>query len=874
MKKFTKFFAFMVALVATLNFSANAQEYFTDYGNCGQKDRYLTSLTFQVNGSDYLALELNQNELEPMPVYFDKTANIIEVGQGGTLRIVPNWNGSWMGVAVLVDYDDNKEFDRTADGQEYVAINNGARTGVQPVEFTVPADKPLGEYRLRYMIDWVDGENLPHANAANDPTGNIIANNRGAVVDVVLKVVAPPAVTAPTFNTNEDGFVLLGDDRFTINSEEGTTIKYTTDDSDPLTSETAVTTTTNSATLTIVSGMTVIKAVTVKGADVSDVATFDKIVTEAELGKEYYIVFQRDNGGALMAGDPMTLGEYNDVGLESQVFVFGKAPTDGLYTLTTKSGQKVQYLDPDGEEGQEHVARFRNNETTIAEELRIVQFGSGDNYEIERKDNTERGMNPAGGFAIGKQIGEWWNGDLSNEVNFVEVPELGNITLNVAIDEGSTEFGTVEIVGESGTSVTKKAPIKIRANPKPGHVFVKWNDGTNDYTTLSYTYTGTEDVTFTATFAKFETGEGGVLTPANVDELKNKYFYIQSGANGLAADWNAGDTRNNVLYAAVALDEDNNVVNVAKLKHAPLSTIENNDYAIWFIEGGRLKNKGSKLYMTASHSQDATGENFAIEAVGNNNQYEIKTGGNSYTCAWQNNTADRLSTQGENSATAWYFVYDSEINLQWIGNSYITIAGKDNGGTWYKGSATAGEHENFNEKDLGNQEKEIVLGGEIQAYHPVTDGISMGYKVLDGADPATANVVVEESYVALPKIGDQDNNSKHYAETSIDISGDELVVGNKYYLHVWFKGEEGAVLQWDSNMSNDYVATFTKKTTGVDDILLENGISVNNGIITVKGVDNFEVFSLAGQQVNAKQKLQAGIYIVKVKGAARKVIVK
>ncbi len=55
---------------------------------------------------------------------------------------------------------------------------------------------------------------------------------------------------------------------------------------------------------------------------------------------------------------------------------------------------------------------------------------------------------------------------------------------------------------------------------------------------------------------------------------------------------------------------------------------------------------------------------------------------------------------------------------------------------------------------------------------------------------------------------------------------------------------------------------------------VRNSVVVVNGVITVSGVDSFEVYSLAGQKVNANQQLQAGVYIVKTTGFACKVVVK
>ncbi len=709
MKKITKFFAFMVVLVASLNFSANAQEYFTDYGTYTRSDRFLNSLEFQRNGTSVLSLEINQGDDTPKNVYFDKTENKIDIYQGAECNIVPSWTGVWMGVAVLVDYDNNKTFDADSyPTAEYVGLSNGAENGVAPVSFTVPADQAIGEYRMRVMIDWVDGSNLPHANAADVPSGNLLPDNGGACIDVILNVIEAPAALPPTFSgvADENGFVLLGDDRFTINSAEGTTLKYTTDGSDPKTSTTAVAVASNTKTLTISAETTEIKAISEVGGVQSEVASFNRIVTEAQLGKEYHVVFQRNGAvSALTTGDPMSLQEYN-AGQENQVFVFEKAETDGFYILKAKNGEDLENVGfSDG--------RFRNPAET-AEELRIVQFGTGDNYEIERKNNTDgKAMNPSGGFVNGKEMGEWYNGDPSNEVTFVEVPEFPDVTLSVAIAEGSADFGKVEIVGQTELTVTKKSPIKVKATPNPGYIFVKWSDGTNDYTTFRYTYTGTENITFTATFAKLGTGSGTVLTNENLD---GKYFYIQSAGDGEHGN-NAGDTRNDVLYA--------NGTDL-RLEHALLSTVSKEDYALWFVDEGKLKNKGSELYMTGSRDQDETGEELTVELVeGTTNQYQISTGGQNPTCAWKNNKADRNSALGADSMTAWYLIEHSK-----------------------------------NSNDVASIEEQNI------------------------------------------------------------------------------------------------------------------SITVVNGVVNVLGVDNFEVYTLAGQKVNAKQQLQAGVYIVKVDNAARKVVVK
>ncbi len=445
------------------------------------------------------------------------------------------------------------------------------------------------------------------------------------------------------------------------------------------------------------------------------------------------------------------------------------------------------------------------------------------------------------------------------------VPTLECTTLTVASTDNTKGTAYIEVTGRPTTTNIGVAGANIWAAPNAGYKFVKWSDGTNEYTDNPHNYAGSADVTFTATFEKLSTNSA-VLTPT---ALENKFFYIQSAGDGQSIHGaNKGDTRNYVLYA-------NN--NDARLKYGLLANAPSNDYALWFIEGGKLKNKGSKMFMTGSRDQDATGEAVTVEAVGSNGQVQIKTGGNSYTCAWANMNADRNSSLGEYGMTSWYLIYHSDIDLTWIGNSYITIGGKDNGGTWYKGSNQAGSMANFEGTNLGDKRSSIVLGGQVQAYKPTDNAVQMWYKVIDTTDDSAA---IAETSFDLPKELDPQtgenttNNSRHYGETTIDISG--LTDGKTYRLEVWFKGVDGSVVKWDSNMNNNYKATFNKiaQNTGLNDIALKHGISVKNGVITVDGVENFSVFTVAGQRVNANQTLQAGVYVVKVENLVQKVVVK
>ncbi len=326
-------------------------------------------------------------------------------------------------------------------------------------------------------------------------------------------------------------------------------------------------------------------------------------------------------------------------------------------------------------------------------EMEIKQEGSSDQYAFRTKKNAT----DFGGFCIpwtGNKADSWnpqqgengytawiWEEQLETTTQ----PTLNCTELTVAGSTGGSAY--IKTTGRPTTANIDGTGTEIYAAADAGYKFVKWNDGTTDFTDNPYNYVGTDNKTFTATFEKL--GTGTILAS---DELDGKYFYIQSAANGLAADWNAGDTRNNVLYA----DGTN-----GKLKHGSVYT----DYALWFVEDGKLKNKGSGLFMTGSREQDAAGQPFTAEAVGSNGQSQIKTGNNSYTCAWKSNNADRLSSQGENGATSWYFVFDSKVTTDitslkeqnisiTVRNGILNVAGADK----FTVYTIAGQKVNANQK--------------------------------------------------------------------------------------------------------------------------------------------------------------------------------
>ena len=85
------------------------------------------------------------------------------------------------------------------------------------------------------------------------------------------------------------------------------------------------------------------------------------------------------------------------------------------------------------------------------------------------------------------------------------------------------------------------------------------------------------------------------------------------------------------------------------------------------------------------------------------------------------------------------------------------------------------------------------------------------------------------------------------------------------------------IVNWlaDAGSASAWIFEFAGETTDVKNLLpFTNKIRTANGIITIDGVENFEVYSITGQKQNHKQRLMTGVYIVKVNNSVQKVVLK
>lgn len=157
--------------------------------------------------------------------------------------------------------------------------------------------------------------------------------------------------------------------------------------------------------------------------------------------------------------------------------------------------------------------------------------------------------------------------------------------------------------------------------------------------------------------AKDENLTNGTAVVPVVSTVANPvYYYIFSAADGRVNRAGSPDATTPYDFRAYAL--------ISPAADGFLKWgVPAGDNALWaIVDVGsgvkKLYNKGTGKYMTGSHSQNGTGEplTYTPFASPNDLQYEIKSGTNSFVVPYNLNTANRNSTLGVFSQTAWYFV--------------------------------------------------------------------------------------------------------------------------------------------------------------------------------------------------------------------------
>ena len=156
-------------------------------------DRYIKTVKL---GSQSVAINQNSDK----KLYFKKLDNIFLAKPGETVTAAIDWSGVWMhGYAYLDKGNDGKfDVDYTStgitDSKDLVAFSYykdknsaGSRAsgdcGVAMPSFKIADDMEPGIYRMRYKVDW---DNVDPGGSTT--TGNLITNNGGALIDVLVNI--------------------------------------------------------------------------------------------------------------------------------------------------------------------------------------------------------------------------------------------------------------------------------------------------------------------------------------------------------------------------------------------------------------------------------------------------------------------------------------------------------------------------------------------------------------------------------------------------------------------------------------------------------------------------------------------------------------
>ena len=308
------------------------------------------------------------------------------------------------------------------------------------------------------------------------------------------------AVEAPKFDVTTSNFT----EAFSLNitSAEGTTLKYTTDTTDPATSATAVVINTNTATVAIPAKSTMVRAIAIKGEDVSE-------------EKETTYCYVNSPATAYTVAEAMEVIDAG-LGLTNELYVKGEISTIEQYDANYGS---ITYWIKD-EEGNKfecysglglNKAKFTKKEDLVVGS-KVVVCG------VMKKYNTTYEFN--------------YN-------NYIVSLELPVAKYNVTV---TAENGTVEGAGE----YEENAEATLTATAAEGYEFTCWTSGEDTVSTANpYTFAVTANLALVANFKEVV-----------VEEPVEAKLYLTPNAN-----WK----QNNARFAAYFFDNGETWVGMTKV---------------------------------------------------------------------------------------------------------------------------------------------------------------------------------------------------------------------------------------------------------------------------------------------------------------------
>lgn len=467
-------------------------------------------------------------------------------------------------------------------------------------------------------------------------------------------------VDSPVFSSTEANFTEAFN--LTITSAEGTTLKYTTDKTDPTTSATAVVVENNTATVAIPAKSTMVKAVAIKGELVSNIKSMtfcyinsaETAYTVTEALEVYNAGLGLDNSlyiqGTVKSITEMNTTQYYNANYtitdrENDLYIFRGKGIDGA-DFTSESqllvgddlviyGKLSEYQgNPQVAQDSKIISRVSTTKAIIAENLTFDAIALGD--EVEAQILTVTGTNLTAEIAA----------TLDNE-KFTITPatlpaEGGDLTITPAADLTVGEH-TATLTLTSGETVKEVAlsilvkdvysinwsvngtianETKVVAGDKlvlpvapaapdacSEKVFVGWattstvNAGGSDIDYVTNATVPTESTTYYAVFATQE-GEGG--TAEVVDVLNNALTDI-SGTT--YASWSDKTATSDAVYAGQSAGGNEAI---------QLRSKNSNSGVISTTSGGKL----AKVTVTWNSNTDA---GRTLDVYGSNTAYTSPT---------------------------------------------------------------------------------------------------------------------------------------------------------------------------------------------------------------------------------------------------------
>lgn len=509
----------------------------------------------------------------------------------------------------------------------------------------------------KWTISLKDGETDPETfnlTIENTSSKNVRIDNVELKVTVAGVESGAETVELPVFSVTEANFTEAFN--LTITSAEGTTLKYTTDKTDPTTSANAVVVENNTAIVAIPAKSTMVKAVAIKGELVSNVKsmTFCYINSEATAYTVTEVLAIYNEGLGLsnklyIKGSVKSIEELNTefgnatytiTDGESDLYIFrgknfGGEKFTSAYQLFVDDdlvlyGQLTSYNDnPQVAANSEIISRESKTKSILAEDLNFDAIALGD--EVEAQALT----------VIGANLTAEITATLDNEKFTVTPATLpatgGDLTIAPAADLAVGEH-TATLTLTSGETV-KEVALSI---------LVK------DIYSINWCVNGT-----IANETKVVAGDKLVLpvAPAAPDACSEKVFVGWATTSTVNTDGSEIEyvtsatvpTESTTYYAVFATQEgEGGIAEIVDVLNNALTGISGNSYAYW-------SNKTATS--NAVYAGQSAGGNEAIQLrSSNSNSGVISTtsGGKlaKVTVTWNSSTAAErtLDVYGSNTA--------------------------------------------------------------------------------------------------------------------------------------------------------------------------------------------------------------------------------